>query len=138
MPQQAVTWRDRVRYRFENTLSRCPVAIIGWLALASAALAIVATAILLVLGAVVDPTDPASPLGVVEGSWQSLMRTLDAGNLQGDEGWTLRLPMLLVTIGGIFLVSILIGTITSGLESRLDELRKGRSRVIEENHTLIL
>ena len=46
--------------------------------------------------------------------------------------------MLIVTIGGIFIVSILIGTITSGLESRLAELRKGRSRVIEENFTLIL
>ena len=46
--------------------------------------------------------------------------------------------MLIVTIGGIFIVSILIGTITSGLEARLTELRKGRSRVIEENFTLIL
>jgi ion channel POLLUX/CASTOR len=66
------------------------------------------------------------------------MRTLDAGNLSGDEGWSLRLPMLLVTLGGIFIVSMLIGTITSGLESKLDELRKGRSRVIETKHTLIL
>ena len=66
------------------------------------------------------------------------MRTLDAGNLAGDEGWPLRILMLLVTIFGIFVVSILIGTITSGLEARLDEMRKGRSRVLETNHTLIL
>jgi voltage-gated potassium channel Kch len=46
--------------------------------------------------------------------------------------------MLFVTIGGIFIVSILIGTITSGLEARLAELRKGRSRVIERQFTLIL
>ena len=46
--------------------------------------------------------------------------------------------MLCVTIGGIFIVSILIGTITAGLESRLAELRKGRSRVIENGFTLIL
>jgi voltage-gated potassium channel Kch len=46
--------------------------------------------------------------------------------------------MLVVTIGGIFIVSILIGTITSGLEARLTELRKGRSRVIESHFTLIL
>ena len=56
----------------------------------------------------------------------------------GDTGWQLRLLMLIVTIGGIFIVSILIGTITSGLEARLAELRKGRSRVIEQNFTLIL
>ena len=46
--------------------------------------------------------------------------------------------MFVVTIAGIFLVSILIGTITSGLDARLHELRKGRSRVIEREHTLIL
>ncbi|HET7845756.1 MAG TPA: hypothetical protein VFL14_16500, partial [Xanthomonadales bacterium] len=134
----APTWRDRLRYRFENTLSRGPVALIGWLALVSAAIVVVAAIVLFSLGIGVDPSDPNSHLDFVEGAWQSLMRTLDAGNLAGDEGWGLRVPMLVVTIGGIFIVSILIGTITSGLESRLDEMRKGRSRVIERGHTLIL
>jgi voltage-gated potassium channel Kch/K+/H+ antiporter YhaU regulatory subunit KhtT len=46
--------------------------------------------------------------------------------------------MLLVTAGGIFIVSALIGIITTGLESKLEELRKGRSFVVESNHTLIL
>jgi hypothetical protein len=135
---RSVTWRDHLRYRFENTLSRGPIAIIGWLALISAAIVIVSAVTLYAFGVGADPSDPASRLGLVEGGWQSLMRTLDAGNLAGDEGWALRGPMLAVTIGGIFIVSMLIGTITSGLESRLDELRKGRSRVIETNHTLIL
>jgi len=85
-----------------------------------------------------DPTDSASSIGFVEGAWQSLMHAMDAGNLAGDSGWALRLLMLLVTIGGIFIVSSLIGTITAGLESRLTELRKGRSRVIEQDFTLIL
>jgi voltage-gated potassium channel Kch len=135
---RTVTWRDRLRYRFENTLSKGPIAIIGWLALVSAAIVVVAAVVLALLGIGMDPTDPRSHLDLLEGGWQSLMRTLDAGNLAGDEGWALRIPMLLVTVGGIFIVSMLIGTITSGLESRLDELRKGRSRVIESNHTLIL
>jgi voltage-gated potassium channel Kch len=70
--------------------------------------------------------------------WQSMLRTLDPGVVAGDNGWQLRLLMMIVTIGGIFIVSILIGTITSGLEARLTELRKGRSRVIESGFTLIL
>lgn len=134
----APTWRDRLRYRFENTLSRGPIALIGWLALVSAAVVIITAIVLFALGIGVDPSDPNSHLDFTEGAWQSLMRTLDAGNLSGDEGWGLRFPMLVVTIAGIFIVSILIGTITSGLESRLDELRKGRSKVIETGHTLIL
>jgi voltage-gated potassium channel Kch len=137
-PARTVSWRDKLRYRFENTLSRGPIAIIGWLALLSAAIVLLAAATLALLGIGTDPADPGSQLGLVEGAWQSMLHSMDPGTLAGDTGWTLRLPMLLVTVGGIFIVSMLIGTITSGLESRLDELRKGRSRVIETNHTLIL
>ena len=33
MPHSSrASWRDLLRYRFENTLSRGPIAIIGWLA----------------------------------------------------------------------------------------------------------
>jgi voltage-gated potassium channel Kch len=56
----------------------------------------------------------------------------------GDQGWPFRAVMFLVTLGGIFLVSSLIGVLTSGLESKMDELRKGRSFVIEKDHQVIL
>ncbi len=46
--------------------------------------------------------------------------------------------MLVVTFGGIFVVSALIGIINNGLEDKLDELRKGRSVVLENDHTVIL
>jgi voltage-gated potassium channel Kch len=138
MPPPVVTWRDRLRYRFENTLSRGAIAIIGWLAFVSALIVIVSTIALTVLNVGPDPADSGHPLGAIESMWTSAMHTLDPGTLAGDQGWVLRLLMLVVTIGGIFIVSILIGTITSGLESRLTELRKGRSRVIESDHTLIL
>ncbi|MFZ5637569.1 MAG: CASTOR/POLLUX-related putative ion channel [Pseudomonadota bacterium] len=132
------TWRDTLRYRFENTLSRGPIALIGWLAILSLAIVLIAATLATALGVQTDPADPGSRMNFIEGAWYSLMRTLDPGTMGGDEGWLLRLLMLAVTVGGIFIVSMLIGTITSGLESRLDEMRKGRSRVIEKNHTLIL
>ncbi|HEV7607859.1 MAG TPA: hypothetical protein VGO61_11010 [Steroidobacteraceae bacterium] len=138
MTEREVTWRDRLRYRFENTLSRGTIAIIGWLALLSAAIVSLAALVLAVMRVGQDPADHEHPYGFFEGVWQSMLRTLDPGVVAGDNGWKLRLLMLIVTIGGIFIVSILIGTITSGLESRLAELRKGRSRVLEQNFTLIL
>jgi voltage-gated potassium channel Kch len=138
MPDAEVTWRDRLRYRFENTLSRGTIAIIGWLALLSLAIVTLASLILAIMRVGQDPEDHEHPYGFFEGIWQSMLRTLDPGVVAGDAGWKLRLLMLLVTIGGIFIVSILIGTITSGLEARLAELRKGRSRVIENHFTLIL
>jgi ion channel POLLUX/CASTOR len=133
-----ILWRDRLRYQFENTLSKGPIAIIAWLALVSAIIVILAAMVLAIFGIGPNPDNPSEKLGFIEGGWQSLMHAIDAGNLAGDAGWSLRILMLLVTVGGIFIVSMLIGTITSGLESRLNELRKGRSRVIENNHTLIL
>lgn len=138
MPDPQITWRDRLRYRFENTLSKGTVAIIGWLALVSLAIVALSSLILAAMRLGQDPADHEHPYGFFEGMWQSMLRTLDPGVVAGDNGWQLRLLMLIVTIGGIFIVSILIGTITSGLESRLAELRKGRSRVIERGFTLIL
>ena len=73
-----------------------------------------------------------------EAFWQSLMRSMDAGSVAGDTGWWFRLVMFLVTLGGIFIRGSLIGILTSGLEGKLEELRKGKSFVCEENHTLIL
>ncbi len=138
MTSTPITWRDRLRYRFENTLSKGAIAIIAWLALVSGLIVLLAALALSVFAIRQDPSDATTQYGLIEGAWQGLMHTLDSGNLAGDQGWLLRILMLLVTIAGIFLVSILIGTITSGLEARLTELRKGRSRVIEHNHTLIL
>ena len=131
-----ITWRDRLRYRFENTLSKGPAAMIAWLAIVSSVMVLVAAFVIALFAMQSSPESGA--IGFIEGGWQSLMHALDAGNLAGDQGWALRMLMLLVTIFGIFVVSILIGTITSGLEARLDEMRKGRSRVLESNHTLIL
>lgn len=66
------------------------------------------------------------------------MRAMDAGNLAGDNGWSFRFLMLVVTMGGIFITSTLIGVLTSGITSKLENLRKGRSLVMEKNHTVIL
>jgi len=75
---------------------------------------------------------------LIEGIWQSLMRVLDAGTVTGDEGWAFRLFMLLITIAGLFIFSSLIGSISSGIDESISNLRKGKSKVIETNHTLIL
>jgi len=127
--------KERIKYEFENTLSKGTIAIIGWLALLSILIVIVAGTII-TLGQISQ--NPEEKLEFYEAAWQSLMHALDAGAVGADQGWTFRFVMLLVTIGGIFILSSLIGVLTSGLESKLEEMRKGRSRVLEKNHTLIL
>lgn len=141
MGRHSVSLTARLRYTFENTMSKGPIAMIGWLALASLAIILIAAVVMQLLG--VGYGEDGSFL---ENFWNSLMRTFDAGNMAGDgagEGagpanWVLRLIALFVTLGGIFIISTLIGTLTSGIESKLDDLRKGKSRVLESGHTLIL
>ncbi len=129
------TWRDHARYRLENLLSKGPAAMIGMLA-ALSGIVVVVFALLFAIFGIRNAEN--QQLGFFEGAWQSLMHALDAGNLAGDQGFWLRLLMLLVTLFGIFIVSILIGTLTSGIEGKLQEMRKGKSRVLESNYTLIL
>ncbi len=130
------TLAERWQYAFDNYMARGTAALIAGLGLASLAIVLVMGLIIVLLG--LRPAGDGEPLPFMEAVWLSLMRTLDAGTMGGDEGWGFRLVMLLVTIGGVFVISTLIGVLTSGIEARLDELRKGRSRVLESGHTVIL
>ena len=126
---------DRLRYRFDNYMARGTTALIGGLGMISL-IAILAAAAVLSLGQVAQ--EGAEPPGFVEAAWESLMRALDSGAVGGDTGWSFRLVMFCVTFFGIFVLSTLIGVLNTGIEAKLDELRKGRSRVIERGHTVIL
>lgn len=130
------SFSERARYAFDNSMAGGTPALIGWLSVATFGFLSVATAILFVLG--IQP-EAAADRGVVDTFWFGLMHMLDAGTVVGDEGtWVLKLAMLVVTLGGLFILSALIGVITSGVEAKIEELRKGRSRVIESGHTLVL
>jgi len=130
-----VRWSDRVRYAVDNTFSRGTAALIVWLAGLSLIVVLLAALLLSLTGAA---QEGEGRLSLVEAAWRGLMRALDAGTMGGDTGWGFRLIMLAVTLGGVFVISTLIGILTSGVEGKLEELRKGRSRVIESGHTVIL
>lgn len=124
--------RDRARYRFDRFMERGTIALITGLGVVSALIVVGVVALLVLVGGD-DGRDIPQLL------WMSLLRTLDPGTMGGDEGSAaFVLGMLAVTFGGIFVISALIGILNTGLEGRLAELRKGRSRVLERDHVLIL
>ena len=131
-----ITLADRLRYRFDNTISRGTVALIGWLFVLLAALVFASSLVVYATG--VAPEAGGRRLGFLETLWLSLMRTIDPGGVGGDQGsWPFLLSMLAVTAGGILVFSTLIGVIFTGIDSKLDELRKGRSFVVEKGHTVV-
>jgi len=129
------TLKQRLSYTFDNLMAAGTSAMIGMLGLLSLVVILAAAALIRLL----DIRQPDNnSLSFFEAAWLSLLRTLDAGTMAEDAGPEFRLVMLLVTIGGIFVVSSLIGVLSSAIEGKLEDLRKGRSIVLEENHTIIL
>jgi voltage-gated potassium channel Kch len=132
---EKIRWLDRAKYWFDELFSKGTAALAAMLGIFS--LTVVGLIALVVWMTGLAP-DGEEPLTFLEAFWMSLMRSLDAGTMGGDTGWGFRLAMLLVTFGGIFVLSSFIGVLTTGIEARIEQLRKGRSRVIEQGHTVIL
>ncbi|MGZ8502095.1 MAG: CASTOR/POLLUX-related putative ion channel [Candidatus Limnocylindrales bacterium] len=129
-----VTWRDRLRYRFDEFMARGTIALILGLFAISVAL-IVVVALIVWLSGIATDQELDFPTLLRYG----LLRTLDPGTMGGDQGTAgFLLAMFAVTLGGIFVISTLIGILNTGLEGKLAEMRKGRSRVVEREHTVIL
>ncbi|MBN2541154.1 MAG: hypothetical protein JXB08_06495 [Bacilli bacterium] len=121
---------ERFKYRFDQFLSKGTVSLVLSLFLS---MIVLVTAI----GIVLFLIDPSGDLGVLV--WTSFMQTLDPGNLSGESGSAIYMIMMTIaTIVGIFITSLFISFILNGFQSRLENLSRGRSKVMENGHTLIL
>ena len=124
----------RSKYKFDNTMSRGLVPLIALLSTATFIFIVIVSLVV----AIFELNPEGEKLSFGEVVWASLLRTLDPGTMGQDTGIGFRAAMLAVTLFGIILVAALIGIISNALNSRLDKLSKGKSKVIEKNHTVIL
>ena len=126
------TWQEKFQYHFDNMMSRGTVSLIGLLFG-------ITLVVVLLAGVLVGLINPDEGVGVGSSMWLSLMHAIDAGTLAGDEGnWLFLLVMTLVTICGLFITSMLIGILNAGIEDKMTSLQKGKSLILESNHTVIL
>ena len=123
--------REHIRYWFDCMMSK-----------GTAAMSILLFAITVVIVGVIGivaffVSDDGSVLYQI---WSSLMYTLDGGTLAGvpTDNILYLMLMFLATLCGLFLTSVLIGIIASGVESKLRDLRKGTSVVQEDLHTTVI
>jgi hypothetical protein len=129
--------RERLRYRFDSLMARGTIAVIVWLFFVSTAGVLAISGFVVAFDLAPHRGDRAPTFGEVV--WMSMMRTLDAGVMGNDAGsWPFLLAMLAVTTGGVFFVGTLIGLLSSAVNRRLEELRKGRSLVVETGHIVVL
>jgi voltage-gated potassium channel Kch len=75
----------------------------------------------------------------LEALWVGFLHTIPGDTLGGRESsWGFRFLMLGVMLFNIFFASMVIGALASGMQARLEELKRGRTQVIETGHTVIL
>ncbi|WP_442945767.1 CASTOR/POLLUX-related putative ion channel [Nonomuraea sp. LPB2021202275-12-8] len=130
-----VTFRERMRYWFDNTMSRGTTSLVGWLAVVSVGLIVVVAGLTLWLA----PGEPEGTGGPGHVLWVTLMHALSPGKVASDDGSAAYLGVMLAgSLGGLFVVSMLVGLLSNGLKEKVDRLRRGRSQIAETGHTVVL
>ena len=125
---------ERIRYAFDNYMSRGVISLIVMLFLIS----LVVVVVVGLVSAAIGGSD-GTQTNPFEAMWSGLMHVLSTGALSKDTGNRLFIVlMLIVTLTGMFLTSALIALINQGIRSKIDSLRKGRSFVLEEGHIVVL
>lgn len=128
---------ERLKYKFDNFISQGTVPMISGLGIFSLIFVIVFALLLLVFGLHPDHTEEG--FNFFDSVWVNLTHVLDPGTVgEHLENWPFRSFMMMVTIIGLVVISTLIGLVSNGILTKLEELRKGRSFVIEQDHVLIL
>ena len=70
--------------------------------------------------------------------WRSWTYVADPGTHADAEGTGTRIVALGATMGGMCVFALMIGIISDVIGEKVDELKKGKSRIIESGHTLML
>lgn len=131
-----VTLFDRIRYWFDNLMARGAIVLILWLMLISLVIVLIFSASMVLSSNLLEGS--RGDQGNFSDIFWLNLGTVLSPQLADGGGWVFKLENFTVAMMGILLVSILIGLITAGIEDRLQQLRKGRSFVLEHNHTIVL
>ncbi len=129
--------KQRLRYRFDNFMAGGGRSIFISLVLVFVVLLVV---LILVRGLLRLFTPGGASPGWGWDSFLTFLQMTDPGSVAEDitsRGWY---QAVAITAGviGIVMLSALIAFITTAIDRRLQDLRKGHSQVVEDGHTLIL
>lgn len=125
--------KQKISYEFDKLMSKGMISLI-------LLLAVITLIVIVISGIIISLSDPNANGNILKSTWLSLMHALDAGTIANDDTNNILfiVMMSIVTICGLFITSMLIGVINTGLESKMEYLRKGHSLVLEKNHVIIL
>ena len=126
------SFKDRFNYWFDNRMTKGSLGLIKALIAASVALAVLIAGLIILFR-----FNEEGEIGSV--FWNSIATVINAWMPYFDEGSPGYLVLMSVTaIAGVLFTSVLIGIVTSAIEEKIIELKRGNSRVLESGHTVIL
>ncbi len=127
---------ERIRYRVDNFLARGSGSLFAALVIAFVSAIVLITMVRGVLHLFLP--DEAHPF--VSQIWMVFLEITDPGNMSQDSGTpTLyKIPAMLAGFSGVVIFSAVIAFLTTALDQAIGDLKKGRSRVLESGHTLVL
>ncbi|NEN88530.1 MAG: hypothetical protein F6K48_06160, partial [Okeania sp. SIO3H1] len=131
--QSKFSWQERFQYKFDNFMSRGGFSV--FLALVSAFFgAFLLMTVLRYISEWLFPnTDLESDL-----LWDVFVQLIGLRDTGDEANFSTKTVGVLTIFVGLVLFSSLVAFITQEFESRLTLLKKGKSLVVEKNHTLIL
>jgi ion channel POLLUX/CASTOR len=124
----------RARYSVDRLFSKGTPVLMGWLALTTAAAVVIVAVVAFFTG-----RSGSSLLRLV---WEGSQRVLDPGGIVSsgspEDPAVFKVSMFASSVIGVVALACLIGLVTTELVKVFDNLRRGRSTVVEHGHTLIL
>lgn len=124
--------KNRFSYWFDNKMSKGSLAFIRILIIASILLAVLVAG-LIILFHFNEDGEIASII------WDSISTIINAWMPSFEDGSLgYVILMSIVAIAGVLFTSVLIGIITSAIEEKIDNLKRGNSLVLEKDHIVVL
>ena len=126
------TWKERFSYWFDNRMAKGSLGLIRTLLAASIVLAVIIALLIVVCGF-------SEEGGAASVFWDSIATVINAWMPYYEDGGPGYLILMTVTaLAGVLFTSVLIGIVTSAIEEKIDDLKRGNSRILETDHTVIL
>ena len=123
--------KERFKYWFDNRMAKGSLSFIRFLIVACILLAMLMAGLIILLG--FNDGETGSVF------WDSIATVLNAWMPYSDEGSPGYIALMSITaIAGVLFTSVLIGIITSAIEEKIDDLKRGNSIVLEEGHIVVL
>lgn len=136
-----ISFKNRLQYKFDNFMAK------GSASSFKALLFVFLAFFLLVAGLRgglywfnPDLGQQYESLDFVGNLYVTFLQLTDPGNMAQDilsSPWY-KVFAVIAGLAGVIMLSALIAVITTGLDQKMAELKRGRSKVVEEDHTLII